>query len=132
MFSVAFDPERLTTSGEPVQVIPAVARDASTGASHFSCANDGTLAFVPGSSIGELRTLLWVDAAGQTEVAKLPAGPHQEAQISPDGTRAALLGGTSGNGDVWIYEFARGTFNRLTFTGTNAAPTWSLDGQSVY
>ena len=132
VFSVAFYPERLTTSGEPVQAIPAVARDASTGASHFSCANDGTLAFVPGSSIGELRTLLWVDAAGQTEVAKLPAGPHQEAQISPDGTRAALLGGTSGNGDVWIYEFGRGTFNRLTFTGTNAAPTWSLDGQSVY
>jgi serine/threonine-protein kinase len=53
-------------------------------------------------------------------------------RISPDGTRAALLGATSGNGDVWIYEFARGTFSRLTFTGTNAAPTWSADGRSVY
>jgi Tol biopolymer transport system component len=65
-------------------------------------------------------------------VAKLPAGPHQELRISPDGTRAALLSGTSGSGDVWVYDFARGTFNRLTFTGTNAAPTWSPDGLSVY
>jgi Tol biopolymer transport system component len=75
---------------------------------------------------------VWVDASGQSEATKLPAGPHQELRISPDGTRAALLGGTIGNGDVWIYDFARGTFNRLTFTGTNAAPTWSPDGLSVY
>ena len=132
LFSVAFDPDRLTTSGDPIPVVPTVARDASTGAAHFSCANDGTLAFVPGTSAGELRNLVWVAVSGQTEIAKLPAGRHQEVRISPDGTRAALLGGTSGHGDVWIYEFARDTFNRLTFTGTNAAPTWSQDGQSVY
>ena len=132
LFAVAFDPDRLTTSGDPVQVVPAVARDASTGATHFACASDGTLAFVPGTSLSELRQLVWVDASGQTEVVNLPAGPHQEVRISPDGTRAALLGGTSGNGDVWIYEFASGTFQRLTFTGTNGAPTWSADGATVY
>jgi serine/threonine-protein kinase len=132
LFSVAFDPDRLTTSGDPVQVLPAVARDASTGAAHFSCASDGTLAFVPGSSVSELRHLVWVNGAGAQEVIKLPAGPHQEVRISPDGRRAALLGGTSGNGDVWIYEFAGGTFSRLTFTGANAAPVWSADGATVY
>ena len=87
---------------------------------------------MPGTSASELRNLVWVDASGEAQVAKLPAGPYQEVRISPDGARAALLGSTSGNGDVWIYEFARGTFNRLTFTGTNAAPTWSADGLSVY
>jgi serine/threonine-protein kinase len=132
LFAVAFDPDRLTTSGDPVQVVPTIARDGSTGAAHFACANDGTLAFVPGTSLSELRRLVWVDASGQTEVANLPPGPHQEVRISPNGTRAALLGGTSGNGDVWIYEFAGGTSQRLTFTGTNAAPTWSADGSTVY
>jgi serine/threonine-protein kinase len=132
LFSIGFDLDRLTTSGGPVEVIPKVARDGSTGAAHFSCASDGTLAFVPGSSASELRNLVWVDASGQREVAKLPAGPYQELRISPDGTRAALLAGTSGNGDVWIHEFAGGTFSRLTFTGTNAAPMWSPDGLSVY
>ena len=132
LFSVTFDPERLATSGEPTQVVPALARDASTGAAHFSCAHDGTLAFVPGTAASELRNLVWVAPSGQAEVVTLPAGLYQEVRISPDGTRAALLGGTSGNGDVWIYEFARGTFNRLTFTGTNAAPTWSSDSLAVY
>jgi Tol biopolymer transport system component/predicted Ser/Thr protein kinase len=132
LFAVAFDPDRLVTSGEPVQVIPALARDASTGAAHFACAGDGTLAYVPGSSASELRTLVWVTPSGETETARLPAGPHQEIRISPDGTRAALLNGTSGNGDVWVYDFSAATFNRLTFTGTNAAPAWSRDGASVY
>ena len=115
-----------------MQVLPAIARDASTGAAHFSCANDGTLAFVPGTSASELRKLVWVAGSGQIEATKLQEGPYQELRISPDGTRAVLLSGSSGNGDVWIYDFGRGTFNRLTFTGTNAAPTWSPDGLSVY
>ncbi len=75
---------------------------------------------------------MWVDSPERWKSTQLHAGPYQEVRISPDGTRAALLGGSSGNGDVWIYEFARGTFNRLTFTGTNAAPVWSPDGSSVY
>ena len=132
LFSIAFNPESLTVAGEPIEVNPAVARDASTGAAHFACANDGTLAFVPGTSVRDLRHLVWVDSSGKTEVTQLSAGPHQEVRISPDGTRTALLGSTTGRGDVWIYEFARGTFNRLTFTGTNAAPVWSPDGASVY
>ena len=132
LYSIAFDPESLTIAGEPIEVSPAVARDASTGAAHFACANDGTLAFVPGTSQRDLRRLVWVDASGKAEVAQLPAGPHQEVRISPDGTRAALLGSPGGRGDVWIYEFGRGTFNRLTFTGTNLAPMWSPDGSSVY
>ena len=132
LFSIAFDPDRLATSGEPVQVMQAIARDASTGAAHFACARDGTLAVVPGSSLSELRNLVWVTEAGQKEVAKLPAGPHQDVRISPDGKRVALLEGASGTGDVWIYDFVDGTFNRLSFTGSNAAPTWSADGLSVY
>ncbi len=62
----------------------------------------------------------------------LTSGPHQEVRISPDGTRAVLLNGTSGNGDVWIYEFATNKYNRLTFSGDTAAPTWSADGKTVY
>ena len=52
--------------------------------------------------------------------------------MSPDGTRAVLLRGTTGGGDVWTYDFSNGTDNRLTFTGRNAAPMWSPDGKMVY
>jgi Tol biopolymer transport system component len=52
--------------------------------------------------------------------------------VSPDGTRAVLLSGTTGGGDVWTYDFSYGTLNRLTFSSTNAAPMWSPDGKMVY
>jgi serine/threonine-protein kinase len=52
--------------------------------------------------------------------------------VSPDGSRIALLRGTSGAGDVWTYELAGGTLSRLTFTGNCAAPIWSADGRYVY
>ncbi len=113
-------------------MLSAVSRDARTGAAHFACASDGTLAFVPGTASGELRQLVWADQSGRQQLLNLPAGPFQEARVSPDGKRAALLSGTAGNGDVWIHEFETGAFNRLTFTATNAAPIWSIDGHTVY
>ena len=132
LFAIRFDPSHLTTSGSPIQVLSAVARDASTGAAHFACASDGTLAFVPGSSRGEQRQLTWFDDSGRQQPVPLPAGPFQEPRISPDGKRAALLHGTAGSGDVWIYEFESGNFSRLTFTATNAAPMWDASGIFVY
>jgi eukaryotic-like serine/threonine-protein kinase len=132
LYSIAFDPEGLTSSGDAVQVVPAIARDASTGAAHFACAGDGTLAYVPATALSEQRQLFWVAETGRMESVKLPPGPHQEVRISPDGRQAVLLNGTSLNGDVWLVEFANGTFRRLTFTSTNVAPTWSADGGTVY
>ena len=132
LFAVPFDPERLTATGPPVQIVAGVERDSGTGAAHFDCADDGTLAFVPGSPVGDLRRLVWVDQQGKKTVVGLAPGPYQEARVSPDGTRALLLRGTTGGGDVWTYDFSNGTLNRLTFTSTNAAPMWSPDGKMVY
>jgi eukaryotic-like serine/threonine-protein kinase len=52
--------------------------------------------------------------------------------VSPDGTRVAVLNGPSGAGDVWIYDVARQTNTRLSFTANNAGPVWSSDGASVF
>lgn len=132
LFAAPFDPERLSTTGPPIQIVSGVERDSSTGAAHFDCADDGTLAFVPGSPVGDLRRLVWVDRQGQKTAVGLTPGPYQEARVSPDGTRAVLLKGTTGSGDVWTYDFSSGTLNRLTFTSTNAAPMWASDGKMVY
>ena len=131
LFSVRFDPDRLVTSGEAVRVAP-VARDPGTGAAHFSCAADGTLAFVPASSLSDLRRLVWMSGSGQIEPAKLPAGRYRDAQVSPDGKRVVLLNLIGSLGDVWTYDFDSGAFSRLTFTSTNVAPVWSRDSQTIY
>jgi serine/threonine-protein kinase len=132
LYAVGFDPNRLTVSGKPVPVLTGVAGDKTTGAVHFSISNDGTLAYVPGSTTSGVRGLTWIDKNGnQTEI-NIPRGQLNDVRISPDGTRVALLQGSSPSGDVWVYEFARATFTRLTFTTTNATPVWSADGKYIY
>jgi serine/threonine-protein kinase len=115
-----------------VPVLTGVAGDKTTGAVHFSISNEGTLAYVPGSTTAGVRGLTWVDKNGnQTEI-NIPRGQLNDVRVSPDGTRVALLQGSSPSGDVWVYEFARATFTRLTFTTTNATPVWSADGKNIY
>jgi serine/threonine protein kinase/Tol biopolymer transport system component len=132
LFAVSFDPDLLTVSGNAVPIVEGVERDVSTGAAHFDCAADGTLTYVPGSPVGAMRQFTWVDGQGAKRPVSLKPGDYQEARLSPEGGRVAFLKGTSGSGDVWVYDFSAGTLNRLTFTGKNAAPMWSADGQTVY
>jgi serine/threonine protein kinase/Tol biopolymer transport system component len=132
LYAVHFDVNRLTVSGKPVAVLTGVAGDKTTGAVHFSISNDGTLVYVPGSTTSGLRGLTWVDKNSDQTPVNIPRGQFNDVRISPDGTRVAVLQGSSPSGDVWVYEFARATFTRLTFTTTNATPVWSADGKNIY
>ena len=73
LYSVAIDPDRLQVTGAPVEIVQGVERDASTGAAHFDCSDDGTLAYVPGSAIGDLRRLAWANRQGHIEPLPLAA-----------------------------------------------------------
>ena len=72
LWAVAFDMDRLETSGTPVVVVQNV--EAGTfGYARYAMGTNGTLTFVPaGQSIGAQRTLLWVDRGGNER--PLPAG----------------------------------------------------------
>ena len=132
LYAIGFDVGSLTTHGKPIPVLQGVAGDKTTGAVHFAIASDGTLAYVPGSTTSSLRRPVWVDRGGNTQAVNLPGGQYNDPRLSPDGSRVALLQGSSGSGDVWVYDFGRATFTRLTFTTTNATPVWSSDGKSIY
>ena len=80
LFAVSFDPERLMVSGNAVLIVEGVERDVSTGAAHFDCAADGTLTYVPGSPVGQMRQFTWVDAPGSeatgvAQARRLPGSP---------------------------------------------------------
>jgi serine/threonine-protein kinase len=132
LYAMAFDADRLITKGKPVPILQGVAGDKTTGAVHFAIANDGTLAYVPGSATSSLRRPVWLDQSGNMQAVNLPGGQYNDPRFSPDGSRLALLQGSSGGGDVWVYDFGRATFTRLTFTATNATPIWSADGKNIY
>ena len=131
LYAVPFDPDTLTANGTPVQVALGVERDVTTGAAHFAVSGEGTLAIVPGSTQSGLFRLVWIDRQGRAQPLDLPPAQYHEFRVSPDGTRVAVLIGPSGGGDVWIYDLARRTNTRLTFTRNNAAPVWSADGREI-
>jgi Tol biopolymer transport system component len=62
----------------------------------------------------------------------IPLGQLNDPRISPDASRVALIQGSSSSGDVWIFDLARSTLTRFSFTGTNATPIWSNDGKYIY
>jgi serine/threonine-protein kinase len=55
-----------------------------------------------------------------------------DPKLSPDGRRAAVIVVGGNGGDVWVYDFMRKTFTRLTFGGSRRTPGWSRDGSTLY
>jgi Tol biopolymer transport system component len=80
------------------------------------------------------RQLAWVDRQGQ------PLGDLDTPEgslfpvLSPDDSRVALEvpDATSGAGDVWTIDIARGIKTRITFDpATDGTPIWSPDGTRI-
>ncbi|PWT92909.1 MAG: hypothetical protein C5B55_05455, partial [Blastocatellia bacterium] len=132
LYAVRFNVETLATQGTTEPVLQGVAGDLTTGAAQFAIADDGTLAYVPGSPDANVRRLCWADRSGKLTPIDLPAAQYNDIRLSPDGSRAALLTGSSGSGDVWVYDFERAISTRLTFNVINASPVWSADGKNVF
>jgi serine/threonine-protein kinase len=131
LYGVGFDVATLSVRGKPQLVLQGVAGDETTGMAHFAIADDGTLAYVPGGSGANMRRVAWVDRRGEVLPTELAPAQYNDLRLSPDGSRAAILTGSSGSGDVWVYDLARATSTRLTFNTRNASPIWSAEGKDI-
>ena len=133
LWAVPFDRDRLHIVGTPTPVVEGVVV-AGGGAVQYAVADNGSLAYMPGSpSAGGTRRLMWVDRNGGEETIAAPASNYFTLSLSPDGTRAAIhIQDSTGTGDVWVSELSRGTLARLT-TGEafDGSPLWSPDGSRV-
>ena len=129
--AVRFDPARLEVQGDPIPVLEGVITKPSGGAD-FDVAADGTLVYVSGAVASIGRRLVWVDRKGARTPINAPPRAYNAVRISPDGTRAALDIRELDN-DIWIFDFARETFTRLTDDpGIDSFPVWRLpDGRSI-
>ena len=126
IWALPFSLASLEVTGEPFLVAPEGA-DPCPGP-------DGLLAYRAGGGVTEMQ-LAWIarDGAIQSLVGDVYAIVGQQA-ISPDGTRLAAAVDEDGkNGDVWVFDLARGTRQRLSFDPAwEIQPTWSPDGRTVY
>jgi serine/threonine-protein kinase len=98
------------------------------GNSWVFVSSGGGLVTARGGTRGELA---WVALDGMLETVTSEDRPLLSPQLSPEGGRAAALVGDLGNADVWIYDFAMGTFSRLTSMGKVTSLEWTPDGSRL-
>ena len=130
--AIPFDPNRLETKGTAVPVLQQLVT-AGNGAGDFAVAADGTLVYVdvPGSLVGNARTLVWVDRTSKEEPLAAPPRLYIQSRLSPDGTRVALASIDQEN-DLWIWDLRRATLTRLTLDpGEDWFPVWTPDGRRI-
>jgi len=129
LYAVPIDPKDPRVTQEPVPVLGDVSGDASSGASYFSMARVGTLAWIQGGEPEKEREIGWFDRAGRWTATKIPVGPYNKVNLSADGRRALVSAGPGGgSADLWLADLESGGMNRLTHDGRANDGALSPDG----
>jgi WD40 repeat protein len=129
---VRFDPSSLSVTEPAVPLVNGIISKGS--AANVGVSRDGTLTYIPGSTINYVSRFIWKARDGKRLG---PAGPEaldypRYARLSPDGRRFAATLGPAQEGHVWVYDLAGGAQPyKLTFNAHNTMPTWSPDGSRV-
>jgi Tol biopolymer transport system component len=131
-----FDAERLEVKGDPVPVIDGVSGFNTSPFAFVAISNSGTLVYVPGTvaqASGDNNTLVWVDRKGAEEALAAPPRYYFSARVSPaDANRIALdIISNANSQDIWVYDAARGTLDRISTDGHNQGPLWTPDGRRI-
>jgi len=135
-FAAPFDARAGKLAGPARRVLPeARPLFPAGGREHVVSASDGgRLAYIASASLGHApySQLAWIDRTGGVE--RLPfEGRHMSnvLTLSTDDRRVAVSAYGEGELQIWVYDLASGTRDRVTRDGTNQAPCWSPDGSRL-
>jgi Tol biopolymer transport system component len=132
LYATPIDPRNPRVTQDPVPVLSGVSGDVSSGASHFSVAGDGSLAWIPGGDLERTREVGWLDRAGRWKPTPVPPGPYLRLALSSDGARALVTAGPGGgSSDVWLADIRTGGLNQLTHGGRSGPGIWLPDGARI-
>jgi len=126
--AVPFDLDGLEVAGGAttvVEEVAAVVGAVDRGGAHFAVSGSGNLVYFSGGI--EDNRLVWLNRQGVREALSAPPAAYGSTQISPDGAQLAI----QLEGDIWLYDIARGAMSRLTFTADNLYPVWTPDGEKI-
>jgi len=120
-----FDAGRMKVAGEPVPIAGGAVSSYDT----FSLSASGALAWTSNSS-GRYQ-VRWYDRKGTVLGNATGPGDWGDVNLSPDDRQAAIHD-RGGMDDLWLFDFARGTNSRFTFSANrDHQAVWSPDGSRI-
>ena len=132
LWAVPFDVKKLKITGPEVPVVNGIETSGGLGQAVYAFSDAGFLTYLRGEDVqaggaGANRQLVWVDRDGTETPLPVKAQDYRYPRLSPDGTQIALSIFNQGSLDNWIYDLARNTLSRRTFSGA-IFPLWTPDG----
>ncbi len=128
LLAVPFTLKDLRAAGNPVPLVEGIRVFGDTA--HFAVSDNGLLVYAPSASASNDYSLVWVERNGKETPVTAARREYEDLHLSPDGRYVALT--IEGDEtDVWVYEFARESFARLTAGGGNRDPLWTPDGKRL-
>ena len=129
-FVVGYNRRARVVEGTPRQVLTDVYVASWGGAALLATAENGTLAFEPGSPVAP-QVVRAVDRSGRDLGVIVPAGYLDGIRLSPDGRRIAANVRAPSKNDIWIFG-PEGEPERMTFDeAEDEHPVWSPDGSAI-
>ncbi len=126
LWAVEFDSDELKVVGQPVSLPDAVS---GWGVTHAAISADGMLVYAPGGYLAAWE-FVWWRPDGVTEWLGLPPEPYGVFALSPTADRLVYTLPDESGANLWIYDFRRGSVERLTVDGAQW-PSWRPDGRAV-
>jgi eukaryotic-like serine/threonine-protein kinase len=119
-----FDPKRHVVGAErPVGLVIQVASIGGTG---YAVSPTGTLVYAPNAALPTQAVL--VDRVGVQRLLHMDARPYQRPRFSPDGRRIAFDTRVNVDGEIWVYDLASETPQRLVAGEDVHSPEWQPHG----
>ena len=128
LFGIDFDAQRLEVRGGPVPLLEDVDANAATGGGQFDFSATGTFVYVAGKSAVQTWQVGWLGSSGKIQPLLAKPGMYTQPRLSPDGRKLSFIGEGQ---DIYIYDIARDSMSRLTFTGDANSAVWAPDGKHI-
>ena len=128
-----FDVDRLTLSGEAVQLADRVRQFSDRPYAFATATETGVLAFVPTTPV-DLHQLAWFDRMGRQIASVGDQANYANLELSFDDRQAivAVLDPARRTRDIWLLDLARGMRTRFTFDpGEERTAIWSPTGDEI-
>ena len=129
LLAVPFDAASLKVTGVPRPVGEGALKQRNTGAVHLAIADNGTMIYAAGDTIGATSEVYWVGKGGALKPYGVSKALYRWPRLSRDGTRVLMqVIGTNVQG-TWLAPVGSEDFTKLT---DGIGSIWNPAGDRVY